>query len=91
LVRDQLPFPIDIDIAPDDADKRNYNVVFEKASSKLNFKAEKSVVYGIQEIYNALKSDTVDTGLKTVTVQWYRNLLDARELLDSVSLNGRII
>ena len=91
LVRDQLPFPIDIDIAPDDADKRNYNVVFEKASSKLNFKAEKSVVYGIQEIYNALKSDTVDTGLKTVTVQWYRNLLDARELLESVSLNGRII
>jgi len=91
LVRDQLPFPIEIDIAPDDADKRNYNVVFEKAHSKLNFKAEKSVDYGIQEIYNALKSDTVDTGLKTVTVQWYRNLLDARELLDSISLNGRII
>lgn len=91
LVRDQIPFPIEIDIAPDDADKRDYNVVFEKAVSKLNFKAEKSIDYGIQEIYNALKLDIVDTGIKTVTVQWYRNLLEAKELLEGISLNGRII
>jgi nucleoside-diphosphate-sugar epimerase len=91
LVRDQLPFPIEIDIAPDDADKRDYNVVFEKASSILDFKAEKKIEDGINEIYKALKLDLVDTGPKTITVQWYRNLLDAKKLLDSVTLNGRII
>ena len=91
LVRDQLPFPIEIDIAPDDADKRDYNVIFEKAKKILDFKAEKKVEYGIDEIYNALKLDLVDTGPKTITVHWYRNLLEAKKLLDSITLNGRII
>jgi nucleoside-diphosphate-sugar epimerase len=91
LVREQLPFPIDIDVAPDDADKRNYNVIFDKATQKLNFKAENTVISGILEIYNALKQGTVDVGLKTITVQWYRNLLEAKKLLDTVSLNDRII
>jgi nucleoside-diphosphate-sugar epimerase len=91
LVREQLPFPIDIDVAPDDADKRNYNVIFDKATQKLNFKAEKTVIFGILEMYNALKQDAVDVGHKTITVQWYRNLLEAKKLIDTVSLNGRII
>jgi nucleoside-diphosphate-sugar epimerase len=91
LVRDQLPFPIEIDIAPDDADKRDYNVVFDKANFILGFKAEKSVDFGINEIYSALKNDLVDSGMQTVTVQWYRNLIEAKKLLDSISLNGRII
>ena len=91
LVREELPFPVEIDIAPDDADKRDYNVVFSKAESVLGFKAESNVIQGIKEIYLALKSGSVDVGPKTITVQWYRNILDAKALLDSVVLDGRII
>jgi nucleoside-diphosphate-sugar epimerase len=91
LVREELPFPVEIDIAPDDADKRDYNVVFSKAESVLGFKAETNVIRGIKEIYLALKSGSVDVGPKTITVQWYRNILDAKALLDSVVLDGRII
>jgi nucleoside-diphosphate-sugar epimerase len=91
LVREELPFPVEIDIAPDDADKRDYNVVFSKAESVLGFKAETNVIQGIKEIYLALKSGSVDVGPKTITVQWYRNILDAKALLDSVVLDGRII
>ena len=91
LVREELPFPVEIDIAPDDADKRDYNVVFSKAESVLGFKAETNVIQGIKEIYLALKSVSVDVGPKTITVQWYRNILDAKALLDSVVLDGRII
>jgi nucleoside-diphosphate-sugar epimerase len=91
LVREELPFPVEIDIAPDDADKRDYNVVFSKAESVLGFKAETNVIQGIKEIYFALKSGNVDIGPKTITVQWYRNILDAKALLDSVVLDGRII
>ena len=91
LVREELPFPIEIDTAPDDPDKRDYNVVFEKAEKVLGFKAKTSVTDGIKEIYLALKAGKVDTGIKTVTVQWYRNILDAKALLDSVVLDGRII
>jgi nucleoside-diphosphate-sugar epimerase len=91
LVREELPFPVEIDIAPDDADKRDYNVVFSKAESVLGFKADTNVIKGIKEIYFALKSGNVDVGPKTITVQWYRNILDAKTLLDSIVLDGRII
>ena len=91
LVREELPMNIEIDVAPDDADKRDYNVVFEKARNKLNFIPKVSVVDGIREIYSALKNGSVDTGPKTVTVSWYRNILDAKRLLDEVILDGRVI
>ena len=91
LIREELPFPIEIEVAPDDADKRDYNVVFSKAEERLGFKANKEVLHGIREIYLALKSGKVDVGPKTVTVQWYRNILEAKELMDSVLLDGRLI
>jgi nucleoside-diphosphate-sugar epimerase len=91
LVREELPFPVEIDLAPDDADKRDYNVVFKKAHEKLGFKAEVSVAQGTKEIYLALKAGKVDVGTKTNTVQWYRNILEAKNLLDSVLLDGRVI
>lgn len=91
LVREQLPFEIEIDVAPDDADKRNYSVNFEKIANQLEFKPKVTVNQGIKEIYEALKNGTVDTGTKTVTVQWYRNILEAKKLLDSIILNERVI
>ena len=91
LVRENLPMSIDIDLAPDDADKRDYNVLFEKASKQIGFKATTNVSEGITEIYKALKTGVVDTGQKTITVQWYRNILDAQKLLEQVTLNGRVI
>jgi nucleoside-diphosphate-sugar epimerase len=91
LVREQLPFEVEIDIAPDDADKRNYSVSFTKLKEKLNYQPTVSIADGINEIYLALKNGTVDTGPKTVTVQWYRNILEAKKLIDSISIDGRII
>jgi nucleoside-diphosphate-sugar epimerase len=91
LVREEIPLPVDIDLAPDDADKRDYNVVFTKSEQRLGFKAKISVSEGIKEIYAALKGGKVDVGPKTVTVQWYRNILEAKSLLDSIVLDGRVI
>jgi nucleoside-diphosphate-sugar epimerase len=91
LVREFLPFPVDIELAPDDADKRDYNVFFNKAENRIGFKAQIDVTSGIDEIYQALKSDKVDTGLKTSTVKWYQNILEAKQLIDLVELNGRVI
>jgi nucleoside-diphosphate-sugar epimerase len=91
LVREELPIPVEIDLAPDDADKRDYNVIFSKAKQKLGFEAQVNVSQGIQEIYAALKSGKVDVGPKTVTVQWYRNIIDSKKLLDNIILNERVI
>lgn len=91
LVREELPFNIEIDIAPDDADSRDYNVKFDKAKLGINFEAQISVSDGIKEIYNALKLDKVNVGKKTITVEWYRHILESKALLDSITLDGRII
>ena len=91
LVREELPIPVEIDLAPDDADKRDYNVLFEKAEKKIGFKAQVNVNQGIKEIYSALKYGKVDVGPKTITVQWYRNILDSKKLLDEVMYNDRVI
>jgi nucleoside-diphosphate-sugar epimerase len=91
LVREELPFPVEIDVAPDDADKRDYNVVFTKAERVLGFRATVEVKDGIREIYKALRFGEVDVGPKTVTVMWYRNIISAQDLLESIVLNGRVI
>lgn len=91
LVREVFPFDIDIEIAPDDNDKRNYNVNFSRIHDELNYKAVTPVSKGVIEIYDSLKNGLVDTGPKTVTVQWYKNILEAKNLIDSIELDGRII
>jgi nucleoside-diphosphate-sugar epimerase len=91
MIRERLPINIEIDFAPDDADKRDYNVVFDKAKKILGFEAKVDVLQGVSEIYDALKKGQVDTGDKTITVKWYKNILEAKKLIDSVTLSGRII
>jgi hypothetical protein len=91
MVRGVLPLNIEIDVAPDDADKRDYNVVFDKAKRVLGFEAKTGVLDGVLEIYTALKLGKVDTGDKTITVKWYKNILEAKTLIESIYLNDRVI
>jgi nucleoside-diphosphate-sugar epimerase len=91
IVRENIPLKVEIDIAPDDTDKRDYNVDFSKAEDILGFKAQTSIPQGVVEIYEALKGGNVDTGPKTITVQWYKNILEAKKLIDSIYLNKRMI
>lgn len=91
IVREALPFPLQIEVAPDDPDRRDYNVSFAKAKQVLGFAASNSIADGAREIYEALKMGLVENGPKTSTVRWYRNVLDAQKLVDSISLNGRLL
>ena len=90
-VRENLPFPVTIETLPDNNDKRNYNVSFDKAREMIGFEAKYDVAFAVKEIYEAIKTGTVDLGERTVTVNWYRHLLDAQRLLSQVELNGRIL
>jgi nucleoside-diphosphate-sugar epimerase len=91
IVREALPFPLQIEIAPDDPDRRDYKVSFAKATHRLGFETQHSISDGVREIYEALKMGTVENGPKTSTVTWYRSLLDAQKLLESITLNGRLL
>ena len=91
IVRENIPFPVEIEVVPDDVDKRDYNVSFDKINSVLGFKPAYSPADGVREIYQALKQGTLDTGIKTVTVKWYKHILEAKKLVDSLVMDGRLL
>ena len=91
IVRENIPFPIELDVVPDDSDARNYNVSFARAEGELGFKARHTPADGAREIYEALKLGRVDTGIKTVTVKWYQHIMDAKRLVDGLAIDGRLL
>ena len=91
LVRETLPFQIQIDLAPDDPDQRNYHVSFEKIRDRLGFEAKTTVPQGVEEVYYALKTGATSDGPRTSTVSWYKTILEAKELLERVELDGRVL
>jgi nucleoside-diphosphate-sugar epimerase len=91
IVRESLPFRIDLDVVPDDNDVRDYNVSFDKIARVLGFHPELTPGEGAREIYEGMKLGRVDTSIKTITVRWYQHLLEAKRLADALSLDGRIL
>lgn len=89
MVRDVVPHT-DIEVVPDDPDKRNYNVSFDKIGEVLGYRVEKTPYEGIVEIKQALERGVVEEDVRTKTVQYYRYLLEAERLIREVSYRGSI-
>ena len=89
MVRDVVP-NTDLEMVPDDPDKRSYNVTFDKISDVLGYKVERSAYEGIVEVKQALERGRVSDTIETRTVNYYRYLLDAEKLLKEISYNGSI-
>jgi hypothetical protein len=62
-----------------------------KAKRLLGFEANTAIEEGVREIYQAIKYGRVEESAKTSTVNWYRNILDAKALLEEIELNGRVL
>lgn len=91
IVRENLPFPITLDVVPDDSDARDYSVSFEKVARALGFEPQFTPADGVREIYDALKLGRIDTDIKTITVRWYQHIMEAKRLVDTLSIDGRIL
>jgi nucleoside-diphosphate-sugar epimerase len=91
IVRESLPFPVELEVVPDDSDSRNYHVSFLRAEQELGFRAMKTPGDGAREIYDALKLGRLDTGIRTVTVKWYQHIMDAKQLVDRLAIDGRLL
>jgi nucleoside-diphosphate-sugar epimerase len=89
MVRDVIPHT-ELEVVPDDPDKRTYNVAFDKIRDVLDFQVEKSPYEGIVEVKQALEQGRTEDTIKTKTVHYYQYLLDAERTLREVSYNGRI-
>lgn len=76
-----------------DPDTRSYRVSFRKIVDAINFRTEITVEEGIREIFKKIREGKLDDTLESHTVEHYKKLLDAKELLDryGYSMNNRIL
>ena len=73
-----------------DPDVRSYRVNFEKIEA-LGWKAEKTAVDGVHEIVELLEAGTLDRTLDTITLDWYKALVEWSLRTHEVSLDGMMI
>ena len=72
-------------------DRRSYQVDFSKIKRTLNYETMYTVEDGAREIYAALERGEVKDDPTTITVKWYKYLLEIHELIREVEKNGRIL
>jgi len=91
MIREILGKEIKVTVVNEDADKRSYNVSFEKARLELGFNPTKDITFGVEQIYDALVKRIVLRDERTSTVNWYRRLREAERLFKDLSIDGKII
>jgi nucleoside-diphosphate-sugar epimerase len=73
-------------------DHRSYKVSFDKIRERLNFKPQHTLEEGAREVFDALKEGRVNPDdPKTITVKWYKQLLDMYSLIKNVEIRGTIL
>jgi nucleoside-diphosphate-sugar epimerase len=83
-----LPFKYEWYGSPD---TRSYRVSFDKIAKVLKFKPKYTPRDGAREVYSALKDGIVTDELKTITVKWYKHLLEMQKFIKEIELNGIIL
>tara|TARA_Y100000741_G_C18261053_1_gene560507 strand:- start:3538 stop:4581 length:1044 start_codon:yes stop_codon:yes gene_type:complete len=91
IIKNTISNNIKIELVPDDPDKRNYNVNFDKISDILGFSTEYGIDDGANEIYDALTTGKLDPNdIRTVTVKYYKYLIEAEKLLEKIKIKGQL-
>jgi nucleoside-diphosphate-sugar epimerase len=89
LVASTVPRPVKIEWYGD-ADHRSYRVGFEKIEA-LGYRAELSAEDGVRDTCHALETGLIDRTAKTITLDWYKELVAWHERLRQVEMYGGIL
>ncbi len=73
-----------------DPDKRSYRVSFEKIEG-LGYAAQYTAEDGIKEVHDALDSGLIDKTPETITLDWYKSLVNWHKIIKDVELHGGIL
>lgn len=73
-----------------DKDIRSYNVAFDKIRN-LGFIAKYKAEDGVSEILLKLESGELDRNLKTITLDWYKEITKWHEIIKDLESNGRLL
>jgi nucleoside-diphosphate-sugar epimerase len=90
-IRDVLPISVNIKTISQDEDKRDYRVSIDKAKKNGLLKSKINIGESALQIYNLLLKDSTIINEKSITVEWYKKILESKALLDAIELNGRLI
>ncbi len=75
-----------------DPDRRSYRVSFDKISERLGYKTRYTIEMGAREIWDALKNGLVDPNdPRTITVKWYKHLLETRDFIKEIEIDGKLL
>ena len=72
-------------------DTRSYRVSFAKIRRVLGYVPDFTPKEGAREIYEALETGKVTDSLKTKTVEWYKHLLEAQNLMRETAVRDTIL
>jgi nucleoside-diphosphate-sugar epimerase len=73
-------------------DTRSYKVSFNKIKKTLNFNPQYTPKEGAKEVYTALKEGKLNPDdMRTITVKWYKHLLEMHMLLKDLEINGALL
>lgn len=89
IVAAHVPRKVDIEWYGD-PDHRSYRVSFDKIEA-LGFKAKLGAADGVKEICAALEAGTLDKTPRTITLQWYQELVKWHRIIRETELDGRMI
>ena len=85
----KLPFNYEWYGSPD---KRSYRVSFNKIKETLNFKPQYTPKEGAKEVFDALEDGKVsEDDKRTITVKWYKHLLEMHTLIKEAEINGVLL
>ena len=73
-----------------DPDERSYRVAFDKIEA-LGFRTELTAADGVAEICEALEAGSVDKTVRTITLDWYRELARWHRTIREVEMYGGIV
>ena len=74
-----------------DPDSRSYKINFKKIHDTLGYKTKWTIADGAKEIFDALRTGKTTDSIQTKTVEWYKYLLEAKRISDSISINNKIL
>ncbi|NIQ04827.1 MAG: SDR family oxidoreductase [Candidatus Korarchaeota archaeon] len=72
-------------------DERSYCVDFSKIHEMLDYEVKHTPKEAAKNIYHALQEGNVEKTKKTITVEWYKRLLEAEKLVKELSLKDSIL
>ena len=90
LVKETLPITIEVEWYGS-PDKRSYRVSFDKIRDVLEFAPDHTLKDGAREVYEAIKNGEVTDSKRTRTVEWYKHLLEAYNLVQEVAAKGTVL